>query len=98
MFILPPRLIDDSGLPSTPRVGISDFEVVKPISKGAYGKVFLARKVNTGDIFAMKVVSKDSMMARKQVDRFVDGSTILYVVFPSLTASFYFNVLNRPKQ
>lgn len=37
------------------RTGINDFEIIKPISKGAYGKVFLARKRTTGDLFAIKV-------------------------------------------
>jgi hypothetical protein len=37
------------------RVTIDDFEIIKPISRGAYGRVFLARKRATGDLFAMKV-------------------------------------------
>lgn len=38
------------------RTSIDDFEIIKPISKGAYGKVFLARKRTTGDLFAIKVL------------------------------------------
>lgn len=34
---------------------IDDFEIIKPISKGAFGRVFLARKRTTGDLFAIKV-------------------------------------------
>lgn len=37
------------------RTSIDDFEMIKPISRGAYGKVFLARKRTTGDLFAIKV-------------------------------------------
>lgn len=37
------------------RTSIEDFEIIKPISRGAYGKVFLARKRTTGDLFAIKV-------------------------------------------
>lgn len=37
------------------QTSIDDFEIIKPISKGAYGKVFLARKRTTGDLFAIKV-------------------------------------------
>lgn len=37
------------------RTNIEDFEIIKPISRGAYGKVFLARKRTTGDLFAIKV-------------------------------------------
>lgn len=37
------------------RISIDDFDIIKPISRGAYGKVFLARKRTTGDLFAIKV-------------------------------------------
>ena len=37
------------------RTSIEDFEILKPISRGAFGRVFLARKRATGDLFAIKV-------------------------------------------
>lgn len=37
------------------RTSIDDFDIIKPISRGAFGKVFLARKHTTGDLFAIKV-------------------------------------------
>ncbi|XP_022862045.1 probable serine/threonine protein kinase IRE [Olea europaea var. sylvestris] len=37
------------------RTSIEDFEIIKPISRGAFGRVFLARKRSTGDLFAIKV-------------------------------------------
>ena len=36
-------------------ISIDDFEVLKPISRGAFGRVYLARKRTTGDLFAIKV-------------------------------------------
>lgn len=36
---------------------ISDFEFLKLISKGAFGRVWLVRKRNTEDVFAMKIVN-----------------------------------------
>lgn len=39
------------------RTSIEDFEIIKPISRGAFGRVFLARKRATGDLFAIKVIS-----------------------------------------
>lgn len=41
------------------RTSIEDFDIIKPISRGAYGKVFLARKRTTGDLFAIKVHIKE---------------------------------------
>lgn len=40
---------------SKDRTSIDDFEIIKPISRGAYGRVFLAKKRTTGDLFAIKV-------------------------------------------
>lgn len=39
------------------RTSIDDFEIIKPISRGAYGRVFLAKKRTTGDLFAIKVLT-----------------------------------------
>lgn len=38
------------------RTSIEDFEIIKPISRGAFGRVFLAKKRVTGDLFAIKVM------------------------------------------
>jgi serine/threonine protein kinase len=38
------------------RTTIEDFEILKPISRGAFGRVFLAKKRVTGDLFAIKVI------------------------------------------
>ncbi|CAK9158634.1 unnamed protein product [Ilex paraguariensis] len=40
---------------SKDRTSIDDFEIIKPISRGAFGRVFLAKKRTTGDFFAIKV-------------------------------------------
>ena len=53
-----------------PRVqppSIKDFEIVKPISKGAFGSVYLSKKKLTGDYFAVKVLRKSDMVAKNQV-------------------------------
>lgn len=36
-------------------MSIDEFEIIKPISRGAFGRVYLARKYSTGDLFAIKV-------------------------------------------
>lgn len=46
---------------------IKDYEAVKPISKGAFGSVFLAKKKSTGDYVAIKVLKKSDMIAKNQV-------------------------------
>ncbi|XP_069504216.1 serine/threonine-protein kinase greatwall [Ambystoma mexicanum] len=46
---------------------IEDFAIVKPISRGAFGKVYLARKKTTGKLYAMKVVKKAEMINKNMV-------------------------------
>ena len=36
---------------------IDDFEILKPISRGAFGRVYLCRKRATGDLLAIKVAN-----------------------------------------
>ena len=71
---------DPSRPPPSPRLGavsapqaravppsIKDFEIIKPISKGAFGSVYLSKKKSTGDYFAIKVLKKADMVAKNQV-------------------------------
>ncbi len=47
---------------------IEDFEILKLLGKGAYGKVYQVRKVhgpNSGQIFAMKAINKASIVSSK---------------------------------
>jgi serine/threonine-protein kinase RIM15 len=46
---------------------IKDFEIIKPISKGAFGSVYLTKKKLTGDYYAIKVLKKADMVAKNQV-------------------------------
>lgn len=64
-----PRLSGVSTLPQPRAVqtSIKDFEIIKPISKGAFGSVYLAKKKSTGDYYAIKVLKKGDMVAKNQV-------------------------------
>ncbi|KAF7708971.1 serine/threonine-protein kinase greatwall isoform X2 [Silurus meridionalis] len=48
---------------------IEDFVVLKPISRGAFGKVFLARKKNNSKLYAVKVVKKADMVDKNMSDQ-----------------------------
>jgi serine/threonine-protein kinase RIM15 len=48
-------------------LSIRDFEIIKPISKGAFGSVYLVKKRATGEYYAMKVLKKADMIAKNQV-------------------------------
>ncbi|ANB10971.1 protein kinase RIM15 [Sugiyamaella lignohabitans] len=46
---------------------IRDYEIISPISKGAFGSVYLSKKKVTGEYFAIKVLKKADMIAKNQV-------------------------------
>ncbi|XP_073533661.1 serine/threonine-protein kinase greatwall isoform X2 [Phyllobates terribilis] len=46
---------------------IEDFSIVKPISRGAFGKVYLARRKISNKLFAVKVVKKADMINKNMV-------------------------------
>ncbi|XP_065300973.1 serine/threonine-protein kinase greatwall isoform X6 [Dermacentor albipictus] len=49
---------------------IDDFVVLKPISRGAFGKVYLAQKKGNKDqVFAIKVVKKSEIVHKNMVDQ-----------------------------
>jgi serine/threonine-protein kinase RIM15 len=63
-----PRLITTTQpQPRAVAPSIKDFEIIKPISKGAFGSVYLAKKKSTGEYFAIKVLKKADMVAKNQV-------------------------------
>lgn len=51
---------------------INDFAIVKPISRGAFGKVFLAhKKINKDQVYAIKVMKKSDMINKNMVTQVV---------------------------
>ncbi len=64
---LSPRQSSVNPLTRTQPASIKDFDIIKPISKGAFGSVFLAKKKVTGDYYAIKVLKKADMIAKNQI-------------------------------
>ncbi|KAK5149897.1 hypothetical protein LTR04_006925 [Oleoguttula sp. CCFEE 6159] len=64
-----PRLsaVSSNPQPRAVQTSIKDFEIIKPISKGAFGSVYLSKKKSTGDYYAIKVLRKADMVAKNQV-------------------------------
>lgn len=50
------------------RVTMEDFTLLKMIGKGSYGKVLLVKKNDTEEVFAMKMLKKDYIARRNQID------------------------------
>jgi len=49
-------------------VGLDDFELLRVLGKGSFGKVFLVRLIATGQVYALKVLKKSEVVRRRQVE------------------------------
>ncbi|KAL1100100.1 hypothetical protein V6Z11_D05G207200 [Gossypium hirsutum] len=77
------------------RTTIDDFEIIKPISRGAFGKVFLARKRTTGDLFAIKVLKKLDMIRKNDIERILAERNILIAVRNPFVVRFFYSFTCR---
>lgn len=77
------------------RTGIDDFDLIKPISRGAFGKVYLARKRRTGDLFAIKVLKKLDMIRKNDVECILAERNILITVRNQFVVRFFYSFTCR---
>ncbi|KAK1322930.1 Serine/threonine-protein kinase AtPK1/AtPK6 [Acorus calamus] len=77
------------------RTSIDDFDIIKPISRGAFGKVFLARKRTTGDLFAIKVLKKLDMIRKNDIERILAERNILITVRNPFVVRFFYSFTCR---
>ncbi|CAN4080825.1 unnamed protein product [Withania somnifera] len=80
---------------SKDRTSIEDFEIIKPISRGAFGRVFLARKRATGDLFAIKVLKKADMIRKNSVESILAERDILISVRNPFVVRFFYSFTCR---
>jgi len=73
-----------------PKVTLEDFDLLKVLGKGGFGKVMLVRKKNSTDIYAMKVLKKEAVIRRNQVQHTKTETHILKQIrHPFLTRMFF---------
>ncbi|KAL8132778.1 hypothetical protein AgCh_008311 [Apium graveolens] len=80
---------------SKDRTSIDDFEIIKPISRGAFGRVFLAKKRTTGDLFAIKVLKKADMIRKNAVESILAERDILIAVRNPFVVRFFYSFTCR---
>ncbi|KAA3476045.1 putative serine/threonine protein kinase IREH1 [Gossypium australe] len=80
---------------SKDRTSIDDFEIIKPISRGAFGRVFLAKKRTTGDLFAIKVLKKADMIRKNAVESILAERNILISVRNPFVVRFFYSFTCR---
>jgi len=59
---------NSSSSSSTKKISLSQYDIIKVIGKGSFGKVFLVREKATNTILAMKVLKKDYIIRKNQVE------------------------------
>lgn len=72
---------------------VSDFELLKRISSGAYARVFLAKKRLTGDIFAIKVLPKNGLVQKNQLKRVLAEKDILLQFNHPYVTNFFYSII-----
>ncbi|KAJ6846826.1 putative serine/threonine protein kinase IREH1 [Iris pallida] len=77
------------------RTTIDDFEIIKPISRGAFGRVFLAKKRKTGDLFAIKVLRKADTIRKNAVESILAERDILISVRNPFVVRFFYSFTSR---
>uniref|UniRef100_A0A8C1PBK8 non-specific serine/threonine protein kinase n=1 Tax=Cyprinus carpio TaxID=7962 RepID=A0A8C1PBK8_CYPCA len=91
----------DSGIAETPETDESgtlrsrrkpcelDFEMIKVISNGAYGAVYLVRHKETKQRFAMKKINKQNLMLRNQIQQaFVERDILTFAENPFVVSMY----------
>lgn len=74
---------------------IADFTFIKRISSGAFAKVFLAVKVRTGDIYAIKVTPKGGLKQKNTVKRVLTEKDILLQNSNPFIVDFYYSIIGE---
>ncbi|CAI2165049.1 12774_t:CDS:10 [Funneliformis geosporum] len=69
---------------------IQDFEIIKPISRGAFGKVYLARKKTTGDLYAIKILKKVDMVRKNMVNHVLAERRVLSLSRTPFVVKLYY--------
>ncbi|KAH0862261.1 hypothetical protein HID58_079472 [Brassica napus] len=73
------------------RISIDDFDEIKEISRGAFGRVLLAKKRTTGDLFAIKVLKKADMIRKNAVESILAERDILINVRNPFVVRFFYS-------
>jgi len=57
---------------------LNDFELLKTLGKGGFGKVYLAKKLDTQELFALKAIRKAFVIEKNQFEQVRREKEILH--------------------
>jgi len=71
-------------------ISLADFDMLKVLGKGTFGKVMLVRQKSTGEAFAMKVLKKDHILEKGElVHTLTENSVLAKCSHPFITSLKY---------
>lgn len=76
------------------KVTIKDFDIMKGLSSGAYGKVCLVKKKTSGDYFAMKIIDKETTTENSQENFIRSEVTIMRNLDSDYVVKLYYSFQN----
>ncbi|KAF5841276.1 kinase-like domain-containing protein, partial [Dunaliella salina] len=76
-------------------MSIEEFDILKLISRGAFGRVYLARKHSTGDLFAIKVMKKRDLIRKNMVESVTNERNILAMANNPFVVRFYYSFTSK---
>lgn len=74
---------------------IHDFEILKPITRGGFGGVYLARKRATNDLYAIKALNRKEMKRRGELKAILAERNILATVYSEHVVKMYFAMASK---
>ncbi len=74
---------------------ILDFEILKPIARGGYGGVYLARKKVTHDLYAIKALNRKEMIRRGEMKSIFAERNIMASVHSDHVVKMFFAMASR---
>jgi len=70
---------------SKPKISLSDFQIIGPIGKGAYGEVALVKKITNAKQFALKIIDKNFLRKeQKQYQVYMEREVLLKLNHPNI--------------
>ena len=69
---------------------LEDFQMLKVLGKGTFGKVMLGKEIKTGSVYAIKLLRKDVVLAKDEVEHTLTENRVLQSAkHPFLTELIY---------
>ncbi|KAJ3201781.1 hypothetical protein HDU82_007874 [Entophlyctis luteolus] len=78
-------------------IGVDDFEILKVLGKGSFGKVVQVRKRDTGRVYAMKILKKSSIVQRDEVQHTLAERNVLAKVSHPFIVNIKFSFQTKDK-